>query len=106
MVINRINTGRLLLRMSVFFLMDKFDFSSLRLNVTFYRFERYTFTDKWHIFSVSAMFYNALKIYFRGPRLNECTLMPMFLYVFTSLNSLVPGFRSICVHRESSQLPR
>jgi len=104
MMINRINKGRLLLRMSVFFLMDKFDFSSLRLNVI-YQFERYTFTDKWHIFSSSAMFYSALKIYFRGPRLNECTVTPMFLYVFTSLNSLVAGFRSIWVHRESSQLP-
>lgn len=105
MVINRINKGRLLLRMFVFFLMDKFDFSSLRLNVIFYQFERYTFTDKWHIFSGSAMSYNALKVYFRDPWLNECTLTPMFLYVFTSLNSLVPGFRSIWVHRESSHCP-
>lgn len=93
--------------MSVLFLTDKFDFSSLRLNVIFYQFEKYTFTDKWHVFFPgSAMFDNALKIYFRSPRLNECTLTHMFLYVFTSLNSLVPGFRYIWVHMEISWLAR
>lgn len=54
-------------------------------------------------------FYDALKNYrftFRVQGLDVCTLTAMFLYVFTSLISLVRGSRSVWVRRESSKPPR